>query len=443
MIGQGPIRLNTPTVLTRDEHTISRKQISRSALKVLYRLHEAGFAAYLVGGCVRDLLLGREPKDFDVATNASPEEIHQLFRNSLLIGRRFRLVHVRFSGEIIEVATFRQSVFLEEDKQHQNEHGMLLRDNQYGTIEEDVIRRDFTVNALYYNIANFSVLDFVQGMQDLRGNLLRIIGDPLIRFREDPVRILRAVRFAAKLSFNLEPKTAEAIPLTSELLKHVSAARLFDEVIKLLAAGCGEKTFALLRQYNLLTYLFPLTHQLLNDNELHQEIDHFVMAMLRNTDIRITQNKIVNPAFMFAVLLWHPRQKHAAKLLSEDHIPMEAYEQASSHVITQQVKYTAIPRRITTTMREIWQMQYHLERRKPFKAMALVYMQRFRAAYDFLLLRAEIEPQLAETALWWTHFYDADDTKRHEMIHDLTKPKKKRRSKKKTQTSALTNPEEK
>lgn len=431
----------TPTIITRNQHNISRKQINKHALKVLYRLHEAGFAAYLVGGCVRDLLLGREPKDFDVATNASPEEVHKLFRNSLLIGRRFRLVHVRFSGEVIEVATFRQPMFSNDEKtEYRNEHGMLLRDNQYGTIEEDVVRRDFTINALYYNIADFSVVDFMKGMQDLHTNTLCIIGDPDVRFREDPVRILRAIRFAAKLSFKIAPKTEAAISPTANLLKHVSPARVYDEVIKLFSAGSGEQTFSLLRQHKLLGYLFPATDKLLHDPLLHQEVDYFIMLMLRNTDVRIAQRKIVNPAFLFAVMLWHVRQQQTTLLLQEAMVLMQAREQAATMVLNEQVKHTAMPRRTATIIREIWQMQYHLEKRKPFRAMALVSMHRFRAAYDFLLLRAEIEPQLKEIATWWTAFYAADDAKRHEIIQALTQPKKKSRSKRKKKITV--NPQE-
>ncbi|MBY0544617.1 MAG: polynucleotide adenylyltransferase PcnB, partial [Gammaproteobacteria bacterium] len=302
--------LDTPIVISRDGHTVSRKQISSNALKVLYRLRESGYEAYLVGGCVRDLLLGREPKDFDVATNAEPEQVHALFRGAILIGRRFRLVHVRFYREIIEVATFRQGGFVVDEDARINEHGMLMRDNQFGSIAEDVIRRDFTVNALYYNIADFSVIDFVGGMQDLKAGVLRIIGEPLTRFREDPVRILRAIRFAAKLGFRIESATEEAIPATANLLAHVAPARLFDEVLKLLSGGCGAVTFSLLRQYNLLTYLFPLTEQVLQDVNLHQEVDRFLLTMLRNSDDRIAENKGVNPAFMLAAMLWYPRQQH-------------------------------------------------------------------------------------------------------------------------------------
>ncbi len=426
---------NAPVTIPRSEHSISRKQVSHNALKVLYRLHDAGFSAYLVGGCVRDLLLGREPKDFDVVTNAKPEEVHQLFRSALLIGRRFRLVHVRFSGEIIEVATFRQGGFVQDEDEHRNEHGMLVRDNQYGTLNDDVIRRDFTVNSLYYNIADFSVVDFMGGMQDLQAGVLRIIGDPLTRFREDPVRILRAIRFAAKLSFSIEPATAAAIPQTAGLLAHVSPARLFDEVIKLLSGGYGQETFALLRHQNLLKYLFPLTEAVLQEPTMHHEVDRFLMLMLRNTDERIAQDKGVNPAFMFAAMLWHPRQKLALQLLEDGLVPVVAHEQAGNQVINQQVKHIAIPRRFTNTAREIWQMQFQLEKRKPHRAIALVYMHRFRAGYDFLLLRAEVEPHLTEIATWWTAFHDADDETRQEMVKALMKPKKRRRRSKGKKTS--------
>jgi len=428
-------------VISRSEHVISRKLISPNALKVLYRLRDAGFSAYLVGGCVRDLLLGREPKDFDVVTNAEPEQVHKLFRSALLIGRRFRLVHVRFYGEVIEVATFRQSNFVPDDDDHLNEHGMLLRDNQYGTLDDDVIRRDFTVNALYYNIADFSVVDFMTGMQDLQAGILRIIGEPLTRLREDPVRILRAIRFAAKLSFSIEPATVAAISQTAGLLAHVAPARLFDELTKLLSAGYGEATFALLRHYNVLKYLFPMTEKVLGDPVLHQEVDCFLLTMLRNTDERIAQDKGVNPAFMLAALLWYPRQKLTQELLHEGLVPVAAHEQAANQVINQQIKHIAIPRRFTNTMREIWQMQYQLEKRRPNRAIALVYMHRFRAGYDFLLLRTSVEPHLTEVAAWWTSFYDADEETRQSMVQALDKPKRRRPAGKKKSTIATASPD--
>ena len=240
-----------PRVYARSEHSISRSQVSENALKVLYRLKKAGFEAYLVGGCVRDLLLGREPKDFDVVTDARPDQIKKVFRNCRLVGRRFRLAHVQFGRDIIEVATFRGSV--EENSEHRflNEEGRLLRDNQYGNIEEDVWRRDFTVNSLYYNIKDFSVIDYVGGMEDHLSGTLRLIGDPETRFREDPVRMLRAVRFAVKLGFNLHPDSEKPIAGLADLLNNIPPARLFDETLKLFLSGYALQTFEMLRHYDL------------------------------------------------------------------------------------------------------------------------------------------------------------------------------------------------
>lgn len=429
-----------PTIIPRSNHPVSRKQISSNALKVLYRLREAGFSAYLVGGCVRDLLLGREPQDFDVATNAEPEQIQDLFRSAIIIGRRFRLVHVRFWDEIIEVATFRQGGFVPDDENHHNKHGMLVRDNQYGTINEDVIRRDFTVNALYYDITDFSVIDFMGGMQDIQAGVLRIIGEPLARFREDPVRILRAIRFAAKLGFSIESETKAAIPETAPLLSHIAAARLFDEALKLLSSGFGAETFALLRRHELLSYLFPMTEEVLQDVSLHQEADNFIMTMLRNTDQRISERKGINPAFMLASMLWYTRQKRVKELLNDDLASMVAHELATNEVLAQQIKHTAIPRRLTNMVREIWQLQHHLERRRPHRAKNLLGLHRFRLGYDFLLLRAEADPELSSLALWWTALYAADEEGRDKMIEDLLKkPKKKSRRKKSARSSKVKN----
>ncbi|NNM59712.1 MAG: polynucleotide adenylyltransferase PcnB [Legionellales bacterium] len=420
-----------PVIIPRSAHPISRKQISPNALKVLYRLREAGFAVYLVGGCVRDLLLGREPQDFDVATNAEPEQIHDLFRSAIIIGRRFRLVHVRFWNEIIEVATFRQGGFVPDDEKQHNQHGMIVRDNQYGSINEDVIRRDFTVNALYYNIMDFSVIDFMGGVQDIEAGVLRIIGDPLTRFREDPVRILRAIRFAAKLGFSIEPDTKAAIPETAPLLTHVAPARLFDEALKLLSSGFGAEAFVLLRRYDLLSYLFPMTEKVLHDVNIHQEADNFFITMLRNTDSRIADRKGINPSFMLAAMLWYSRQQRILELLNDELPMMVAHEQAANEVLAQQIKHTAIPRRLTNMVREIWQLQFHLEKRRPHRVKGLLVLHRFRLGYDFLLLRAEVEPGLSSVAQWWTELYDADEARRDEMIEALLKkPKKKGRRKK-------------
>ena len=291
-------------VIPRDQHNVSRSVISESAKKVLYRLNKSGYEAYLVGGGVRDILLGGKPKDFDIATNATPEEVHALFRNSRLIGRRFRIVHVVFGREIIEVTTFRGNAGDAEDGQDDerrtNEHGLLLRDNVYGTQEEDALRRDFTVNALYYCIRDFTVIDFANGIEDLRNRRIRLIGDPETRYREDPVRMLRAVRFAAKLDFEIEPETEAPIRELAPLLSLIPPARLFDEVLKLFAAGHGEKTYDLLRRYNLLAPLFPETARAIDAGES----DELIRQALRNTDARVAQGKSVTPYFLYAALLW-------------------------------------------------------------------------------------------------------------------------------------------
>jgi poly(A) polymerase len=290
---------------------------------------------------------------------------------------------------------------------------------------------------LYYNIADFSVVDYVEGMQDLERGVVRMIGDPLERFREDPVRILRAVRFAAKLGFRLDEATAAAIPTTAPLLSHVSSARLFDEALKLLIGGYGLDTFALLRQLQLLNYLFPLTEAILAHPELHQEADRFILSMLRNTDTRLAQDKTVNPAFMIAVMLWYPRLQRSIELHNEEVAHSVTIEQATNEVLGRQVKYLAIPKRFTAMVREIWSLQFHFERRRPHRVLSLVYSPRFRAAYDFLLLRAEIDPKLAPLADWWTQLSVADEEKRHELIKELASGvKKKRRRKKKTINSS-------
>jgi len=300
-----------PTIVPRDEHIISRSQISERALTVLYRLKNAGYGAYLVGGGVRDLSLGREPKDFDVATDATPEQVKSLFRNCRLIGRRFRLAHVHWGPDIIEVATFRAlhppgaSDNNEDEASGERvlEDGMILRDNVYGTIEEDALRRDFTINALYYNIGDFSVVDYAGGMADLKAGRIRLIGDPSVRYREDPVRMLRAVRFAAKLGFVIDDETAAPIPRMADALDDIPAARLFDEVLKLLMAGQGVETFESLRQHGLFRYLFPATDTALDD-DADAQLLNFLVSALASTDQRVNDGRPVTPAFLFAALIW-------------------------------------------------------------------------------------------------------------------------------------------
>ncbi|MEW8431587.1 MAG: polynucleotide adenylyltransferase PcnB, partial [gamma proteobacterium symbiont of Ctena orbiculata] len=327
--------------MARDGHTISRANISRNAIRVLTRLNSTGHEAYLVGGGVRDLLLGREPKDFDVATSALPEEVKSVFRNCRLIGRRFRLAHVFFGREIIEVATFRSNKHATEEGERHVENGMILRDNVYGTLEEDAQRRDFTINALYYNVSDFTVIDFADGMSDLRNGVIRLLGDVESRFREDPVRLLRAVRFAAKLGFIIEPETESPMQRLAPLLGEVPSARLYEEVLKLFLGGSALETFEKLRHYGLFGQLFPATEEALS-HEDHDFPITFVNRGLANTDARLQQDKSVTPAFLFAVLLWEPVRLGYEALLKQDEQPIEALQSAASDVLSGQSRHISI-----------------------------------------------------------------------------------------------------
>ncbi len=414
----------SPVVIPRAEHGVSRANISRNALKVLYRLKEAGFRACLVGGGVRDLLLGREPKDFDIATNAHPEEVSRLFRNCRLIGRRFRLAHVHFGREIIEVATFRAPHANGDDDAGDGdcgngdaliEDGRLIRDNVYGTIEQDAWRRDFTINALYYDISDFSVVDYAGGMADLREGVLRLIGEPEVRFREDPVRMLRAVRFAGKLGFRVDPACEAAIPRMAGLLAEVAPARLFDEAIKLFHGGYGLQTFEMLRRYDLFRYLFPATEESLMHEENGFPIT-FVANALKNTDERIHEGKGVNPAFLYAVMLWEPVRRIADRLIESDTPWLQALQQAGGVVLAEQAAHISIPKRIGLPMREIWEMQPRFEQRRGGRALRLLGHPRFRAAYDFYCLRAASGEALEEGCQWWTTIQEVSADEQRRMI---------------------------
>jgi len=421
---------HNPTKIPRNKHSISRSDISDNTLKVLYHLRKFGFKAFLVGGGVRDLLLRVAPKDFDVATNAKPEEIRRLFRNCRLIGRRFRLAHILYGRDIVEVATFRaSSENVETVDQNKTQHGLITRDNIYGTIEEDAVRRDFTINALYYTIEDFSVIDYVGGLGDLKNKIIRLIGEPETRYREDPVRILRAIRFAAKLNFTIEKQTENAISTTKNLLQHVPSSRLFDEILKLFHHGHGADAFLLLQKYKIISELFPLTHKCLALKQFDSE--NLIKHTLVNTDDRVKEKKPVSPAFLFAALLWHPAQVEIARLEESGQPFHLAFEQAAELVIRNQIKIISIPKRFTGTIREIWAMQYRLPNRTPKRSFRLLYHRRFRAGYDFLLVRAAIGEAPKELADWWTHFQAAPEDKQHEMIGSLKKQKRKKPSRKK------------
>jgi poly(A) polymerase len=421
-------------IIPRAEHSISRKDISPQAVKVLYRLKDAGFAAYLVGGGVRDLLLGGHPKDFDVATDAHPDEVKKLFRNCRLIGRRFRLAHIHFGREIIEVATFRgHHDQAEGEHESRIENGMLVRDNVYGTLEEDAWRRDFTINALYYNIADFSVVDYTGGLQDLKARTLRMIGDPEVRFQEDPVRMLRAIRFAAKLDFRLAEELAELIPKQAHLLDAISSARLFDEVLKLFLSGHAEKTFALLHQFGLFRYLFAQTADCFRGEAGFAE--RFVTQAMHNTDARIQIHKPVNPAFLYAAILWPAVQWQYQQLQKGGMAAIPALAQAGREVLDEQISQTSIPKRFRIPMKEIWQMQLRMPHRECRRSMRLLESPRFRAGYDFMLLRHQSgeDDNLAELCEWWTEIQTRDEEGRLAMCRAFkpTASSKKRRRRRK------------
>lgn len=393
-------------IIPRDNHQVSRKLISPSALKVIHRLNSKGYEAFLVGGGVRDILLGNQPKDFDIATSAHPEQVHALFKNSRLIGRRFKLVHILFGREMIEVATFRGQACEQSTSaaQHQTEHGMLLRDNVYGSVEDDAIRRDFTVNALYYSPQDFCVYDYVGGINDIKAKQLQMIGDPETRYREDPVRMLRALRFAAKLNFDIAPQTYEPIARLAPLLSNIPPARLFEEVIKLFMSGYAVKVFEQLQKAQLFESLFPQISQALVLTEQADMYQRMLREGLGNTDIRIHNGKPVTPAFLLAVILWPEVDSHFKRLLKKGVSEFPAMQQAGHIALRDQLKQVSIPKRFSLMMKEIWEFQLRLTKTQGRRPIQLVQQPRFRAAYDFLLLREQAGDKVNNLGTWWTKF---------------------------------------
>jgi poly(A) polymerase len=414
-----------PKIIPRAAHNVSWSEFSKSALKVLYRLHKAGYQAFLVGGCVRDAMLVLHPKDFDVATDATPEEVRALFGNCRLIGRRFRLAHVRFGREIIEVATFRAAAnHVDDDAEHDHE-GRIIRDNVYGSIDEDVWRRDFTCNALYYNIADFSIWDYVGGVEDVERRELVLIGDPEERLREDPVRMLRAVRFAAKLEFSIDGAVVEAIHHHARLLSNVPAARLFDEFLKLFQSGHAERTFDLLREHRLFAEMFPATERELSR---HEDFVKFVRAALKNTDRRVADGKSVTPMFLLGVFFWVPVRELAAIRRSQEKMSeTQSLSLASYDVVAQQQRRISIPRRFTVPMREMLALQPRFAQMRGKRAMKLLEHRRFRAAYDFMVLLAKVGQVDANVAQFWTDVQTQSATERAASFQMTATAGKKRR----------------
>ncbi len=383
--------------------------ISVNAIKVVNRLTDQGHQAYLVGGCVRDLLLGKPPKDFDVATSAHPEEVRELFRNSRMIGKRFRIVHVRFGRDIVEVATFRgPQAEIHED--HYTDSGMILNDNLYGTFEEDVYRRDFTMNALYYDVTRNEIIDLVGGMEDIETRSIRLIGEPDNRYREDPVRMLRAIRFNASLGFDIDEGSGISIRRIGYLLQDIPPARIFEEVLKLFMNGCGEASFTALREFDLYGWLFPSSHRSLDD----ARSEKLIRLALASTDQRIAIQKPVTPAFVFAALLWYPFLQERQRL-SEKMTILEASHEAATSVIANQQLFTSIPKRFSGPMRDIWNLQFRLPLRFGKKPDVLLTHKRFRAAYDFLLLREESGEELEGLGSWWTEYQEVTGDEREKM----------------------------
>ncbi|MEO6079170.1 MAG: polynucleotide adenylyltransferase PcnB [Steroidobacteraceae bacterium] len=446
----------SPRIIARADHSISRKNISSNALRVLYRLREGGYQSFLVGGCLRDLMLGVEPKDFDVATSASPEEVRRLFRNCRLIGRRFRLAHVFFGHEIIEVATFRAAsapsqgeeteddpdilpevgasednpeAEAELDRQRErdaeesidrvlDDKGRILRDNSYGSIEEDVWRRDFTCNGLYYNVEDFSLWDYVGAMEDIKARRLRMIGDPDHRFREDPVRMLRAARFEAKLGFTLDAATEAPIEELRHLLTQVPAARLFDETLKLFLTGHGVKSLEVLRRRGLLAVLYPGVEKFLVRHP-GSAVEQLLVAGLANTDERVLAGKSVTPTFLFTLLLYGPIAAYIEQQPQDKWGDVGTILDACEHAMREAQHRVTIPKRFSLGVRDMFALQPQLENPRSRRVLRLIEQPRFRAAYDLLLLRAAVGMAQREVTDWWTALQAAGPQQRMEMADAL------------------------
>ena len=434
--------MTNPVLIPRAEHCISRDNIDDNALKVLYRLQRAGFRALLVGGGVRDMLLHHIPKDFDIATDAHPEQVKRLFGNCRLIGRRFRLAHVFYGREIVEVATFRASQDVQDDDEEdtssdhlQSDSGRILRDNVYGTIEADAWRRDFTINALYYDIADFSVVDYVGAMDDIKHRVLRLIGDPVTRYREDPVRMLRAVRFAAKLNFTIHPASEQPIYELGHLLADIPPARLYDEIIKLFHSGYAVACLELLRKYGLLKYLFAQTSQALESDP--QGIFYALLReALQSTDLRVREDKPITPAFLFSAMLWRPMMLQYESNLKDGLDTGMAMNEAMNDVLHKQCKSISIPRRFSMVVREIWGLQHRFSYRHGKRVQILLQHHKFRAAYDFMCLRSHAGELTDDSCEWWTALQVATPEAQEKMLQQPAsaeadkKPRKRRRRKK-------------
>lgn len=418
-------------IIPAEEYRISADMISFAAEKTVKRLQEEGFKAYIIGGAVRDMLLGVEPKDFDVATDATPEQVRKIFRRSRIIGRRFQIVHVMTGPETIEVTTFRGG-----GKVQQNAHGRIMKDNTYGSIEEDAMRRDFTCNALYYDPIREEILDFHNGVNDIADRSLVMIGDAAERYREDPVRILRAVRLSGKLGFSVEESTAAPIPEYASRLKHEPVARLFDEIMKLLFSGHARECLKKLNSLGVSDDIHPLLTALKSAEKPENRI---ISLALKNTDERLRQDKSVSVGFVLAAVLWPDVNRRWQQNLAQGQKPAPALTDAIESLRSDVEKGWGVPQRFAATMREIWQFQPQFEQMRGARPHRLLAQQRFRAAYDFLVLRGEVGEIDRQTVEWWNSFQHADEGVRNEMTtnharaqsNEGVKKKRRRRPRKK------------
>ncbi len=430
-------------VYTAVELGLAKVAIPQNILSICQTLQSAKFDAYLVGGCIRDWLMGKSPKDFDISTDATPEQVRRLFKRSRIIGRRFKIVHIYLNyRDYVEVATFRAppeqlDLHQAENIHVKNDKGRLVRDNLYGSIEDDAFRRDFTANALYFDPIKQQILDYVDGYSAIQARRLNVIGEPIRRFEEDPVRMLRALRFMAKLDFDIDAGLTKLIKQNAYLLRDVSNARLYDETFKLFHHAHGNRSWSVLNEYGLIDILFPLTAKSINKQSERKEVDTFINAALENTDRRVGQGKPVIPAFFFAVILWHAYQTVRSENanLPKGHAGTVI---AADKVILTQIPRVAIPKRVSTIITEIWDMQNALQFRRPKQITRLLENKRFRASYDFLLLRQKIGEVDDELTVWWTRIQDVDESQRMQMTEALPKPQgfKKRRKPRKRRASS-------
>ena len=423
-----------PRVLPLQKHGIRREQLHSCALKVTDTLAREGYAAFVVGGAVRDLLLGREPKDFDIATNATPDDIRHLFRRSRIIGRRFQIVHVYCGQDLVEVTTFRAAAPQEDDEDEARvtaADGMLLRDNVFGSQEEDAARRDFTINALYYDPEKQEIWDWHGGVADAQKKVLRMIGDPAQRFREDPVRMLRAARFAAKLDFHIDPATRAPIAELAAMLARIPPSRLFDEMMKLLLSGHAERGVKQLRAEGLHHGVLPMLDAILDDPARQNFLHH----ALHDTDLRIRQGQSASPAFMLACLLWFDMQQELQRLRAQGLNEQTALFEAMDTALERQRRALAFPRRFDGMIKEIWTLQGRFEQRSGARPYRLLSHPRLSAGYDFLLIRAEGGDASQELADWWDRFQDAGETERAEMLKPAQTGDVKRKRRKRSKTA--------